>query len=54
MLDQVQLWQPPTDDHMGLKEFMIQQIEESIKFDCASYAEDRVSMIRLLSGDEWL
>jgi hypothetical protein len=33
MLDQVKNWQPPTDDHIVLKEFMITQIEESIRFD---------------------
>lgn len=51
MLDQVQLWLPPTKDHVRLKEFMIDQIEESIRFDCtSSYGGPS----RLLSGEEWL
>jgi hypothetical protein len=31
ILGQVQSWEPPTDEHIGLKDFMIQQLEDSIK-----------------------
>lgn len=34
MLTQVKDWEPPTSAHANLKEFMIEQIEESIKHDC--------------------
>lgn len=34
MLDRVRAWKPPTSDHDGLKSFMVQQITESINFDC--------------------
>lgn len=34
MLGRVLSWNPPTEDHIRLKEFMIKQIEESIDFDC--------------------
>lgn len=34
MLAQVMLWQPPTPDHQHFREFMIKQIEESLRFDC--------------------
>jgi hypothetical protein len=34
MLGQVQEWTPPTSEHEGLKTFMIEQIEDSMKFDC--------------------
>lgn len=34
MLLNVLLWEPPTRDHEALKEFMIQEIEDSIKWDC--------------------
>jgi len=37
MLLKAKAWQPPTADHQGLKEFMIKQIEESIKWDCEPY-----------------
>lgn len=35
MLTQAKAWEPPTSTHTGLKEFMIQQLEDSIKFDCS-------------------
>lgn len=34
MLKKVKEWTPPTNDHIGFKKFMIEQIESSIKFDC--------------------
>lgn len=34
MLDSVNKWLPPTSDHQGLKDFMLQQITDSISWDC--------------------
>jgi hypothetical protein len=34
MLGKVAMWEPPTEDHAGLKEFMVSQLTESIDFDC--------------------
>lgn len=34
MLDKVLAWEPPTEDHRGLKNFMITQLRDSIQFDC--------------------
>ena len=34
MLSKVQKWKPPTIEHESLKQFMIQQLEESIEYDC--------------------
>jgi hypothetical protein len=53
MLVQVKAWQPPTPDHVELKNFMIQQIESSIKFDDMQsyYAENTISK---LTGKQWL
>lgn len=34
MLNQVKAWTPPTPNHQGLKDFMQQQIEQSIQWDC--------------------
>ncbi|RPI58299.1 MAG: hypothetical protein EHM48_10330, partial [Planctomycetaceae bacterium] len=34
MLERVRNWTPPSTEHVGLKTFMIEQIESSIKFDC--------------------
>jgi hypothetical protein len=50
MLDQVNAWSPPTEDHKALKEFMVQQITESIRFDCSTSWPYPVQQ----SGSEWL
>ncbi len=34
MLEKVNAFIPPTEDHINLKNFMIDQLEKSIKFDC--------------------
>ena len=52
MLNQVIEWEPPTEDHVGLKNFMIQQIEDSIKHDCNIEYNDHIPP--LLTGVEWL
>ena len=35
MITKVKRWSPPTRDHEGLKAFMLEQLRESIRFDCA-------------------
>lgn len=53
MLKQVKAWQPPTSEHVGLKEFMVSQIEGSIDFDgMGDYYRKHPAI--LLSGSEWL
>jgi len=50
MLAEAVKWEPPTTEHIKLKEFMLQQIRESIDFDCnESYITDPEK----LSGSEW-
>lgn len=49
MLFEVFQWEPPTPDHVNMKEFMIHQLEESIRFDC-SYT---YQMPSLLPRSEW-
>ena len=51
MLAQVNAWQAPTPNHIGLKDFMAKQIIDSIGFDCCEYPEDRP---KKLTGPEWL
>lgn len=36
ILDEVRKWQPPTPEHTGIKDFMIDQIVKTIDFDCDS------------------
>lgn len=51
MLLLVRAWTPPTNDHVKLKEFMIDQITESIKFDCGDYWTNK--NIKRPSGKLW-
>ncbi|QNJ57382.1 hypothetical protein Dolphis_76 [Pseudomonas phage Dolphis] len=51
MLEQVKAWQPPSDEHVELKRFMHQQIEDSIKFD--DMRDYYSGPTPKLSGEEW-
>jgi hypothetical protein len=55
MLVQVKAWEPPTPEHQGLKKFMVEQIEESIRFDCiGTYYQERIANAKQLTGGSWL
>lgn len=49
MLAKVEAWEPPTDEHVGLKEFMVKQLWDSIKLDCG----DWLPSVDLGTPDEW-
>jgi polyhydroxyalkanoate synthesis regulator phasin len=34
ILNEVKAWNPPTEEHMNLKKFAIEQLEQSIEWDC--------------------
>lgn len=38
MLAQAVAWEPPTADHIALKETMVEQLEKAIDFDCREYS----------------
>ena len=40
ILKDIEAWQPPTSDHTGIKEFMIEQITTTIDFDCKTKYHD--------------
>lgn len=47
MLTQINKWVPPTSDHHGLKDFMQQQLNDSIKWDCnVPYSLDKIKEIK--------
>jgi hypothetical protein len=50
MLAKVADWQPPTPEHVRFKEFMAEQIQSSIKFDCGDYMP---SIPPLKTGRKW-
>lgn len=43
MLAKAKAYRPPTPDHQKFAEFMVEQIEQSIDFDCKVYRPDRVT-----------
>lgn len=49
MLAQVEAWKPPTPDHKELKQFMRDQITQSMDFDCKVYMQPP----KRKSGEEW-
>ena len=53
MLAQVEAWNIPTPNHWGLKEFMAEQIQQSIEFDCdTKYWHDNKP--KWCYANEWL
>lgn len=55
MLFKVKDWIPPTDEHTELKKFMIQQIEDSIDWDCKlDWVDDELERLNNLTLEEWL
>lgn len=57
MLLRVLKWHPPTPEHEGLKEFMIDQLHDSIDFDCSEYQpviSDREGYIARNRSGEYL
>lgn len=54
MLAEVEAWTPPSTDHDELKNFMRNQITESIRFDCGgNYHQDALKSLRPMTGNEW-
>jgi hypothetical protein len=48
ILKDVRKWQPPTSEHTGIKDFMIDQIEKTIDFDCKTkYNDEALAEIEL-------
>lgn len=50
MLDKVTAWTPPTPDHLGLKDFMVDQLRKSIDFDCST---EYITQPVLKDGAAW-
>ena len=55
MLTQVYAWTPPSPDHVELKNFMIQQLQDSIKWDCnTKYTVESLEYWESLQFHNWL
>jgi hypothetical protein len=54
MLSKVKKWKPPTKNHIGFKNFMIDQIKQSIVYDdMQDYCLKQIENLKLLSADEY-
>lgn len=53
LIEQVEKWNPPTDDHRELKEFCLKQLNESLSFDCLRIDKPYVAPDKPIL-DKWL
>lgn len=51
MLEKVNAWTPPTEDHRKFKTHMVSQIIDSLKFDCSDFYQNMV--LQKLDGITW-
>lgn len=55
MLDKVNDWAPPTSEHEGLKKFMIEQLTNSLEFDCSNdYYKREQLLIRTYTYNQYV
>jgi len=55
MLEEVKKWHPPTKDHESLKQFMIEQLTQSINFDCQTdFSENEIKTFSHMSYDSYV
>lgn len=53
-LEQAHAFIPPTNKHKNLKNVMVQELEDTIRFDCdASHLKEQLANLKPLSGEEW-
>jgi len=54
MRNQVKAWTVPTTEHAGLKEFMLQQIDSTLQYDCdPKYQRESLAKLRRKTPNEW-
>ncbi len=54
ILLKVRGWQVPSSEHKGLKDFMVEQINSSIEFDCNIDSDYYTEKIIKLTAERWL
>jgi len=55
MLKQAKNWNPPSSEHEGLKRFMIEQLNNSMEFDCSfDYYEQELEKLKNLTYEEYV
>jgi hypothetical protein len=53
MLDKVKKWKEPSPLHQGLKDFMVEQLTQSIEWDTDKYAADELKSAKKLTFEPW-
>lgn len=54
MLEQARNFDPPSSNHYNYKSFMIEQLQNSIQWDCSDdYYLDQINRVKSLSLEEW-
>ena len=53
MLTQVEAWEPPSEDHVGLKDFMTEQLTQSIQFDTGYWSDPEERRPQRMTGEEY-
>lgn len=54
-LDKAKQFNPPTDDHIAYKDFLIQQLKETISFDCdINYYQNEIDRLKNLDFNDWV
>ena len=53
-IKEAQNWNPPTPEHEGLKKFMIQQLTDSMQFDCSyDHYESELKKLNKMTYDDY-
>lgn len=53
IMREVKMWIPPTEDHIGLKDFMISQIEDSNEYVNPDYYQEELDELKTVTGKQW-
>jgi poly-D-alanine transfer protein DltD len=55
MVEKVEAWEPPTEEHIGLKTFMLQQLSESIRYasSSTSYYDEGIEKLEKTNPDKF-
>jgi len=53
ILEEVKAWIPPSKEHVGLKDFMIDQIIECTQYNHLEFYEEEFKSLKKVSGEAW-
>jgi hypothetical protein len=55
MIKEVEKYNPPSTEHQGFKDFMLQQLNDSLRWDCSSdyYAKQLEELKKPMTAEQW-